>query len=113
MKRMKLFLGLFLGLLMFMSSKLFASAPDNNLITISSTTYTTISAEYEPREIYLGDPTTLIPVFYRIDGSTTNITTEGWWIPAGQGQVIELNSTIYLQLEAGESDITIRKMIIR
>jgi len=89
------------------------SAPENGVVVVSSTTYSTVVWEYETREVYLGNPDSLINVFYRIDGSTTNITTEGWWLPAGQGQMIEYKGDIYLQLEAGESDVTLRKMIIR
>jgi hypothetical protein len=86
---------------------------DNTTITVSSATATLIPFDYGFREIYLGDPDTIIPVYYTVDGDSLTVTTNGWWIPAGQGQGIEFNGDIYVQLPAGEASITIRKMTYR
>ncbi|MBI4396133.1 MAG: hypothetical protein HY548_03490 [Elusimicrobia bacterium] len=82
-------------------------------ISISSDTVTTIAAETRYREIYIGDPSTTVSIFYRVDGSTVSIPTVGWWIPAGQWGRIESNSAINLQLGAGESSVTARRMTVQ
>lgn len=86
---------------------------ENTTITVSSYTVTRIPREYGYRQVYLGDPDTIVDVHYRVDDTTTNITTDGWWIPAGQGQAVKSNSDIYLQLKAGDAEETIRKMTYR
>jgi hypothetical protein len=87
--------------------------PDNRTITISSHTYTKVSYSYGYRELYVGDPDTVTPIFYTIDGDSQTVTTNGWWIPEGMGQSIEFNGDVYFQLGAGESPVTVRKMEFR
>ena len=80
----------------------------NDTITISSSTVAEIVALNGYREVMIGDPDVTATIFYRVDGSTINIPTVGWWIPAGEGQTIKFNKIIYLQLKAGVSSITAR-----
>ncbi|MBI4396362.1 MAG: hypothetical protein HY548_04650 [Elusimicrobia bacterium] len=82
-------------------------------ISVSSDTVTTISPGGRYREVYLGDPDITTSVFYRVDGSTVNVPTVGlWFSPATVGS-IESSATIYLQLPAGASSITLRKLEVK
>lgn len=77
-------------------------------ITVSSSAVTTIAASTGWREFYVGDPASPSTVFFRCDGSTANITTVGWWIPAGQQQRIETNNACNFQVEAGTAPVRLR-----
>lgn len=86
---------------------------EHSTISISSTSVTTINAYEGFREVYVGDPATTVNIFYRLDGVATNVATVGWWIPSAQGQKIETNGVISLQLGAGSASVVVRKIEIR
>ena len=82
-------------------------------IQVDSYQATEISQVYGFREVHVGEPTTNTTVFYKLDGSTTNIATEGWWILGGQPGFMTTNQKVYLQLAAGESPVTVRVLEIK
>lgn len=83
-------------------------------VTLSSTSVTTISAVSGWREVKIANslnPATT--VYYRIDGSTNDITTVGWLILPREKETIETKGTINLQLPAGASSIVVQQLIRR
>lgn len=82
-------------------------------IDISSSSVTTITALPQPndyREIYLKSPGSTTVVYYRIDKSTVSIPSVGYSFIGGDGVFLETSGPIYLQLGAGDSEITVRKV---
>lgn len=86
-------------------------AVQHGTVTLSSTTVTTFAATNRFRELYIGDPTSSVSIFYRADGFSTFVSTVGWWVPAGTGQKIESNNAINLLLGAGAASFTARYAI--
>lgn len=82
-------------------------------VVISSSAVTTIAAVSGFREIVMGDPSITTKVFYRIDGSTVNIPTVGWWFDPSVGGDIEYNGAIYLQLAPSATAVTLRRVTSR
>jgi hypothetical protein len=80
----------------------------HSTISVSSFSVTTVPAAGRWREVYVGEPTASVSVFYRVDGSTQNIPTVGSWIEAGKEKRIESNDPIYFQLGAAASAVTLR-----
>lgn len=78
-------------------------------ISVSSTTVTTISAVSGYRQVHLSNLVNSgTTIYYRIDGSTQNISTVGWPIePRAADHTIESNAAINLQLAAGASSVTV------
>jgi len=114
------YISLVFGLLMLCNIGLFAEdwASDtqfqgtNSTIVITSWTACSIAATTGYREVYVGDPSSTVNVFYRLDEDTKTISTTGWWIPAGQGVCIKTNHIIYFNVAAGVAAVTLRKMIL-
>lgn len=77
-------------------------------ISISSTSVTTVAGSLGYRLLSMGEPTSSTTVYYRIDGSASNIPTVGWWFIPSQGHSIESNADVKLQLGAGASSVIIR-----
>ena len=80
---------------------------------VDSYTVTEISQVYGFRQVYIGEPTSSNIVYYKLDGSTTNIVAQGWWIDAGQASFMTTNQKVYLQLGAGVSAETFRVLEIK
>lgn len=81
---------------------------EQSTIAISSATVTTIEPDGRFREILIGSPVSASNVYYRLDNSTVNVTSVGWWIPATEGVAIEYNGRIHLQMEAGAATTNYR-----
>lgn len=79
-------------------------------VSISSGTPTEIAAVSGYRTMYIGDPDVTKKVFYTLGGSSTTVTSVGWWFYPNQGTTIEYNGITYLQLADGESTVTLRKV---
>lgn len=73
----------------------------NSTISISSSAVTTLAAVDGYRKILIRDVTQSTSFFYRIDGTTTSVTTAGFWNNTSEVCTIESNAAVYLQLAAG------------
>lgn len=77
-------------------------------ISISSATVTTITATTGYRVVHISNPSTTAVLYYRVDGSTANIPTVGFPIPASTADhAIESNAAINLQLAVGTTTVTV------
>jgi hypothetical protein len=85
----------------------------NGTISVSSSAVTTVAAVDRFREIYIGDLDSTVTTYYRVDGSTVNIPTVGWWILPGESKRIETNGTIKLQLATDAATATLRYVEFR
>lgn len=83
-------------------------------VSISSTTISWDSAVSGYRAVYLSNITGATTIYYRIDGTTTNVAAIGWPILPGQEGKIESNGLIGYQLSSGTvSALDVRKKVIR
>ena len=85
----------------------------HSTFSVTDTEVSTITACSGYRTVYVGDPSTTVSIFYRLDGVNTNISTVGMWIPAGMVGVIESNKVIYFQLATDAAHQTPRLLSIR
>lgn len=73
----------------------------NSTISVSSTTVTTIAAVDGYRKILIRDITASTSFFYRLDWTTTSVTTAGFLNTSTEVCTIESNAAVYLQLAVG------------
>lgn len=119
---MKLYVFIF-GLLSCGSGSVFATQPvsivhglpesrydyTNGTLSLSSFTVTTITATSGYRAVIIPNVlTSASTIYYRLDGSTTSIATEGFPILPTATATIETNQAISLLLEPGQSAKTVR-----
>lgn len=81
-------------------------------VLVSSSAVTTYGAATSRfRIVYVGniDNSTTV-VYFRTDGVTTAIPTQGWYVPGGGSVSIESGNPINFQLFAGTAPVTIRIM---
>jgi hypothetical protein len=77
-------------------------------VSVSSLAVTNVApSSYRWREVYIGSLTLGTTLYYRIDGSTTNIPTVGSWVEPGKEKRIQTNGPIDIRLESG-SAVTVR-----
>lgn len=83
-------------------------------ISISSSAVTTIAAVSGYRAVHVSNLTASTVLYYRIDGSTANIPTVGFPIPAATADhTIESNGVISLQLAVGTTTVIVPIKTIR